>query len=202
MSAFEFAFTLFGLVLGLAMAEILAGFARVLKARSAAPGTGPEATRHIRIGWLTPAIATVVTYDLITSWLMAWQSRDAIPINMFTLAGGTLATAIYFIAASMVWPDDPAEWPDLDAWFDRHKGQIGGAIVLANLGFTTVDLLTGGTRIPVWQFVYVGLAGALIFTRRRWQSAVAVGGLLAAWREWWRQRDGEDRWPLRIEAIF
>ena len=174
MSAFEFAFTLFGLVLGLAMAEVLAGFVRVLKARSKAP----DETQRIRIGWLTPAIAVVVVYDLITSWLMAWQAREMIPITLMTLLGGTLATAIYYVAASLVWPDEPAEWPDLDAWFDRHKGQIGGAIVLANVGFTTVDLLTGPNAVPVWQVLYVGAAAGLVATRRRWQSALAVAVLV------------------------
>ncbi|MBO9499966.1 MAG: hypothetical protein J7483_10970 [Novosphingobium sp.] len=174
MSAFEFAFTLFGLVLGLAMAEVLAGFVRVLKARSKAPGESAK----IRIGWLTPAIGAIVLLDLITSWLLAWKARELIPITMLTLSGGTLATALYFVAASLVWPDEPAEWPDLDAWFDRHKGQIGGAIVAANVGFSACAVLTGAGTVPVLQVIYIASAAALIVTRRRWQSAIVVVALL------------------------
>ncbi|HEY6817545.1 MAG TPA: hypothetical protein VI168_18565 [Croceibacterium sp.] len=180
MSAFEFAFTLFGLVLGLAMAEVLAGFVRVLKARSKAPGESAP----IRIGWLTPAIGAIVLVDLITSWLLAWDAREVIPINLLSLIGGTVVTALYFVAASLVWPDEPANWPDLDVWFDRHKGQIGGAIVAANVGFSTIDALTGTNGVPLWQFLYIGCAAALIFTRRRWQSAIAVGGLVVLIVQW------------------
>ena len=39
MTAFDFAFTLFGLVIGLAFAEVLKGGVGVLKARSASPGS-------------------------------------------------------------------------------------------------------------------------------------------------------------------
>jgi hypothetical protein len=174
MTAFEFAFTLFGLVLGLAMAEVLAGFVRVLKARTAAP----EQSATIRIGWLTPAIGLLVTLDLVSTWMVAWTAREAIPISFLTLILGTAATALYFVAASLVWPDDPERWPDLDAWFERHKGQIGGAIAAANAG-SMVDLLVHPGSLPVLQFAYIALALALIGTRRRWQSGLAIAAMLA-----------------------
>ena len=50
MSAFEMMFTLLGLLLGLAIAEILAGLSRALRLlRTAKP---------VRIGWLTPLLGT------------------------------------------------------------------------------------------------------------------------------------------------
>ena len=47
MSAFDLVFALFGLLLGLALCEVLAGFARVLKLKRGA--------RPVRIGWRSPA---------------------------------------------------------------------------------------------------------------------------------------------------
>ena len=43
MSNFEFVFSLFGLLLGLALAEVLGGF-----------GTAIQHRRKVKIGWLTP----------------------------------------------------------------------------------------------------------------------------------------------------
>jgi hypothetical protein len=174
MSAFDFSFTLFGLVLGLAMAEVLAGFGRVLKARSAAP----DRSTKIRIGWLTPMIGLLVTLDLVSTWQLAWNSRQNIPITFAVLIGGTIVTAVYYIAATLVWPDKPANWPDLDDWFDRHKGQIGGAIALANVGFSAVQWLAAPAPVPLVQYLYIGLAASLTVTRRRWQSGVALAGML------------------------
>jgi hypothetical protein len=119
MKPFDFAFTLFSLVLGLALAEVLTGLARALKARSPAPGE----TAAIRIGWLTPAIGALVMIDVISTWLLAWTSRENIAITFPTLIFGTAVSALYYVAASLVWPEHPAHWPDTDAWFDRHKGR-------------------------------------------------------------------------------
>lgn len=78
MSAFEFSFTLFGLVLGLALTAVPAGFVSVLKARSSVPGEAVV----IRVGWLTPLMALVVTFDLITFWLATWKLRDNIDVTL------------------------------------------------------------------------------------------------------------------------
>ena len=125
MSAFEFAFTLFGLILGLALTAVLAGFVSVLKARSSAPG---EAVA-IRVGWLTPLVALVVIFDLITFWLAAWNLRENVVVTLPLLLFGAALTSIYFVTASLVFPDHPERWADLDQWFDAHKAQIAAGIV-------------------------------------------------------------------------
>jgi hypothetical protein len=181
MEAFDFAFTLFGLVLGLAMAEVLGGFARVLKARGAAPGkTGAAAVRTpIRVGWLTPGIAVAVLLGLIGTWILAWNARAGIPITFATLIAGTAVAGVYYIAANLVWPGDLDEWPDLDDWFDAHKRQIGGAITLATLGFGAVDwsINPKAAALPL-QLLYLAMPAALMVTRRRWQSGLAIAVML------------------------
>jgi hypothetical protein len=180
MSPFEFSFTLFGLVLGLAMAELLGGLARVLRARSPAK----DLSASIRIGWFTPALALVVALDLIASWNLAWRTLSNVPVNTITLTIGFFETGMYFLAATLVWPDAPGDWPDVDRWFARHKAQVGGAITAANLGFSAIYawLEPGHYASPlkaIGQVLYVLAAASLIFTRRPWQSAVALGVLLA-----------------------
>ena len=66
MTAFEFIFPLFGLLLGLSYAEMLAGLARALKSH-----------RHIRIGWLTPLLGLLVLINLTMFWFGAWQFRSS-----------------------------------------------------------------------------------------------------------------------------
>jgi hypothetical protein len=187
MEAFDFAFTLFGLVLGLAMAEVLGGLVRVLKARSTAPAVrarpiaSGSATlgEHIRVGWLTPAIALLVVLDLLSSWMLAWISRGVMPLTFAALLGGTAASALYYIAASLVWPDDPREWPDLDDWFDRHKAQIAGAIAVANVGYFAIQLFNGFEALYLGQeLLYIALAVLLTLTRRRWQSGAVMSAML------------------------
>jgi len=177
MDKFEFAFTLFGLVLGLAITAVLSGFVGVLKARS----SRPNEHLTIRIGWLTPLLAFVVISDLITFWLLAWNLRDFIAVNQMFLTVGAVLSALYFVVASLIFPDDPKMWPNLDDWFDRHKGQIGAGIGMANIGYAIISSIEAGTfgRIPLFHYAYVLLMLSLVFTRRRSHSMIALVAVAA-----------------------
>lgn len=176
MSGFDFAFTLFGLVLGLAMAEVLAGFVRVLKARSASESK----KRTIRIGWMTPVMGGIVVIDLVTAWNLAWLTLQEVSISIPVLVAGMVETGLYFIAASLVWPDEAKDWADLDNWFDRHKAQIGICLALANVGFWLLYNASGiYSGLPPALAPYILATAALPFTRTRRQSAWALAVLVA-----------------------
>jgi hypothetical protein len=57
MTAFEFVFPLFGLLVGLTYTEMLSGLARALKS-----------SRHVRIGWLVPLLGVLVLINLTMFW--------------------------------------------------------------------------------------------------------------------------------------
>jgi hypothetical protein len=118
MTPFEFVFALFGLLLGLSLAEVLSGLARTLKQR-----------RAVRLGWLTPLLGLLVMLDLGAFWALAWAIRDAIPANYLTLLVAMVATGLYFLAATLVFPDEPTQWKDLDAYYFAHKKQVLGGIL-------------------------------------------------------------------------
>ena len=122
MSGFEFIFSLFGLILGLALAEGLGGLAKALKA-----------SHRVRIGWPTALLGLFVSGDVVTFWMYGWSLRDLLPLSWPVLFGGFLVTAIYFVAASLVFPDDPEEWSDLGAYFDKHYRKVLGGILLCNI---------------------------------------------------------------------
>lgn len=163
MSGFEFFFSLFGLLLGLALAEGLGGLARALKAR-----------HRVRIGWPTALLGLVVSCDVVTFWMYGWSMRDLIPINWPTLFGAFLVAAVYYLAASLVFPDDPEEWADLDSHFDKHRRKVLGGILVANIALlAAVVVLTGlpgathpRTIVVTWSFFPVSLLAILARDRR------------------------------------
>ncbi|NIJ36504.1 hypothetical protein FHR22_001153 [Sphingopyxis panaciterrae] len=122
MSEFEFTMSLFGLILGLALAEGLGGLARALKA-----------SHRVRIGWPTALLGLFVSADVVTFWMYGWSVRNLLPLSWPVLFGGFLVTAIYFIAASLVFPDDPEAWDDLNTHFDKHRRTVLGGIFLCNV---------------------------------------------------------------------
>jgi hypothetical protein len=124
MTTFEFAFSLFGLLLGFTLVEVLAGIVRTTRREGLA-------TRHL---YLTTALGVLVALDLITFWTVLYAAREVIPANNLTLYIGFLISGLYYWAASMIFPgagDAPA---DLDAHYFRVRRKVLGAIIVCNLG--------------------------------------------------------------------
>lgn len=125
MSAFEFFFSFYGLLLGLSVAELAGGFARLLHER-----------HRVRFGWLTPLLALFVALDLATFWNQAWRFFRGAPFNPALLLIGLAIAATFYVAASITFPRVTAEGVetriDLDKHFWAHRGVIFGCVLAAN----------------------------------------------------------------------
>lgn len=174
MSNFEFALSLFGLVFGLSIVEVMAGFGRVLRARP-----------KVRLGWPTPLLGILLIIDLVTFWTNAWELREALPPSFWTLLAGTAIAAIYYLSASVLFPHDLDEWTDLDAYFVRHKAQVILGIIAANLLFGACASALTGSYPTGWVLVkhlaFSALSIAVIFARWRWLETVLLLTLLACY---------------------
>ncbi len=126
MSPFELVFAVYGLLLGLAIAEVLGGFSRTLKLK--------RGTRPVKIGWLTPLLGLLVILDLTSFWVIAWEVREQIAANYLTLIGVLTIVGIYYLAATLIFPDAPEEWPDFDDWYDKQNRLVIGGLLAANVG--------------------------------------------------------------------
>jgi len=163
MSGFEFIFSLFGLLLGLALAEGLGGLSRALKA-----------SHRVRIGWPTALLGIFVSCDVVTFWMYGWSLRDTLPLTWPVLFGGFVVTAIYYVAASLVFPDAPEEWDDLNGHFDKHRRTVLAGVLICNVALlaTTAALVglpgAGSLRMIVvsWSFFPVALLAIVLRDRR------------------------------------
>ena len=126
MSDFEFIFTLYSLLLGLSMAEILAGLGRAIERRAISP---TDASRRLKLGWLTPLLATFVILDLLSFWSFAWFVREELAVNRYTLLGVTAFACAYYVAARLVFPGESNEPDDLDDHFFRVRRVVLGILL-------------------------------------------------------------------------
>ncbi len=162
MSGFEFIFSLFGLLLGLALAEGLGGLSRAIKASD-----------KVRIGYPTALLGIFVSCDVVTFWMYGWTLRDLLPLRWGVLFGGFVVTGIYYVSASLIFPDDPEEWRDLDTHFDRNGRKVLIGVLLCNVALvaTTVALLgmipfTPRMIVTTWSFFPVTLLAIAVRDRR------------------------------------
>lgn len=178
MSAFEFFFSFYGLLLGLSVAALVGGFSSVLHER-----------QRVRFGWLTPLLALFVAVDLVTFWNQAWIFfRDA-PFNPVLLLLGLAIASTFYVAASVTFPRLSAEGIDkridLDVHFWEHRSVVFGCILAAN---AIVWILLGALALSdaAWAAVWtprltigvvifaVGTSVAAFARRRR----VVIGALI------------------------
>ncbi|MES2173139.1 MAG: hypothetical protein V4523_04250 [Pseudomonadota bacterium] len=181
MSGFDLVFAAFGLLLGLAISEVLGGFSRALKLKRGA--------KPVRIGWLTPLLGLFVLLDLTSFWLTAFEARAQMDANYLTLTAVLALVGVYYLAATLIFPDEPEEWPDFDDWYDRHKRLVIGGVLTANIGIIIGQNLlefyqpSGGPEpsdtVTAWALLalvgLIGLLVALLFVRsRRWNVAMLI----------------------------
>jgi hypothetical protein len=144
MSAFEFFFTLYGLVLGLSVVEIVSGVARLAHDR-----------RGVKVGLLTPALALLMLLDLSNFWVSAYSRLQGHELSYSVLVISLAVSSLYYVAASVVFPRDFGAEPDFDAVFMRHRRLVMSALIICGLlAFEVLPMLTAEgrqARLAAWR---------------------------------------------------
>jgi hypothetical protein len=169
MDTFSFVFSLFGLLMGLALAEVIGGFGTILEIR-----------HRVRVGWLSPLLALLIAFDLTSFWMVAWQIREAIPVNFISLMVGLFIFGIYYLIAQLAFPDDIELWPDLDDYYWRHKRLLLGGMYTCNLVALAGQQIIGlnpfgdaNTMYALAAFTF-GMAGAILLPGKRLNIAFLI----------------------------
>lgn len=161
MTAFEFVFPLFGLLVGLSYTEMLGGLARILKS-----------PRDVRVGWLVPLLGLLVLTNLTMFWYGAWQLRHLASPTSGTLLTTLLVGGVYFLAASLVFPNAGDPVADLDDHFLATRRTALLAITFCNvIGLGLIGDNAGWAMRPIWwavngTFLAVLIASAFVPGKR------------------------------------
>ena len=122
MDRFGFFFTFYGLILGLAVAELLGGFAGMVRA---------HALKKLEA---QTALVGLLTFILIcATWVDAWNMDRSITLNFGDLWAPILVATFYYLAAAVIFPRDPQQYPHLRAYFAARRKFIIGMLFAAEL---------------------------------------------------------------------
>lgn len=175
MSAFEFFFSFYGLLLGLSVAVIATGMTTAIQHR-----------KSIKLGWLTPMLAAFVALDIATFWTQAWGSFRAAPFSYGLLVIGMLIALTYFAAASLVFPHQMKDGDNIDDHFWANKKLVLLLIIAANIVMGVLsfvffpalsrDDLIGGIVVFAGQMLVMGVGA---FAKGPRVFAAPVGLLIA-----------------------
>ena len=104
------------------MTELLGGFAGMVRAKA--------------LRQLEPqtALLALLTFILIcATWIDAWDSLKTITLDFSGLWAPILLATFYYLAAAVVFPHDPREYPRLATYFAERKRFTIGMLLAAEL---------------------------------------------------------------------
>jgi hypothetical protein len=107
---FGFFFGFYGLILGLAVAELLNGL-----------GALARAGELRRLGWQTGLLGLFLLLVVCATWIDAWESLRGVSLDFDGLWAPILIAVLYYLAAAVTFPKNPSEWTSLDDYFVQRK---------------------------------------------------------------------------------
>jgi hypothetical protein len=167
---FEHSFTLIGLVLGLALAELLSGLVRLVRTHGIKP-----------LGLLTPMLAAHVIFDITTFWAILWTMRSELPDSIWPVLGfGIVLTCMYYVAASYVLPSASSDKIDLDAYYMSHRRLVLGIILACFVLLILLRSFEAGRLVGIDSVVicYVVATSLTLLAPGKWASIVGLAVLI------------------------
>jgi hypothetical protein len=164
MTAFDLIVRLFGLLLGLAMGEVLSGFVRTLRMKL---GVVEAPVGGLRIGWLVPLLGLLIVLSQLSFWLTFYELHGRMPLNLLVLLCIFVVVGGFYLVSGLVFPIQPERWPDFDAYFMKVRRAVVGGLLAIELSATAylARLEYEGEQIAITtgDMNPVGLVAAFLF---------------------------------------
>jgi hypothetical protein len=179
---FQYEAIYLGIIVGLALANILTSFHKLIDA-------GPRVHWH----WLAPAVALYASLLTLGEFWSVWERQNSTGHRMFfTWLPLAFAFAILFLFCAASLPDDVSEDRlDLKDYYFSNRKRIWGfsmAVHLLNLTSWTISAVDHGHAVQYllqnWHpyfgnLVEAGLSLAAMFTRSEWLQAAILLAMAA-----------------------
>lgn len=135
MTDIEFLLSLYGILLGFSLAEVLGGLARLVEARKSAD------SGKLLFG----ALGILLLVDVALFWSWMWDIREHVTVTVGTILFGLVVASFYYVAAYLAFPRVITSGTKLNRHFSDIKWWVLGPILAANaLTLVGVLLLTRG----------------------------------------------------------
>ena len=96
MSDFEYVATFYALLLGLAVANVVIGFADMWRDRE-----------RLSIGWAPPLLASAVLLGAMNTWLSTWEVHRQVTVDAWQMIAALgICLPYVFVSRAMTPPDD------------------------------------------------------------------------------------------------
>jgi len=134
MDSFSYFIVFYSLILGLALTELLGGFAHMVRAKTLK-----------KLESQTALLAFFVLVDICSVWMDSWLALKHVTVDFAGLWAPVLLAICLYLAASVVFPHDEADHERLARYYGERKPFIVGLLI-------AVEMLTHVTYLPVFEY--------------------------------------------------
>ena len=172
MSLFEFLMVLVSLIIGLGVAELLTGVARVIRNRDS-----------VRVYWVHGTFIVIVFLALLQQWWESWGARD-VPawtfLGLLMMLGGPIGL---FLIAHLLFPEE-FEGVDFQDYYYECMTSVLWIAIASILVSTTFRPVVFGGQLLTWDnlssLLIMALFIVMVFTRNAVFHGVAAVVVLSA----------------------
>jgi hypothetical protein len=169
MDGFNFLFSFYGLLLGLAVASVTTGFADMWRSHERLP-----------VGRALPLLGLFILLAAAEQWVSFWQSRNSLTMGSWELLTGlAMALPYIFVSQAMTPRDHDARWASLEDYYETHRRTLLAVLSVPPVisfvfnvtfgGLSVVDAIEYGLRF--------GIPALLIAVNKRWVQHIGLIGL-------------------------
>lgn len=170
MTPFEHLFSFYGLLLGLAAANVATGFAETWRDR-----------RQVAIGVCGPLIALVVLLGAMNLWLSFWAARDSVTLSgwrMISVAG--VALPYVFISRAM-FPGASGAASLEDQYFAHRRVMLVALAISPIVSMVSTAIVNQSLPLnlnSLWLALRIATPAALLFVNSRVVNRLGLGALV------------------------
>jgi hypothetical protein len=180
LSALEFYFSFFSLIMGIAVANVGIGFGKLWRAKE-----------KVNVGLCLPLLGAWLLSHAILNWLFAWNALQAVSVTATTLVTGLLVALPYVVVSTVMFPEDADSHSSLDEFYLPHARLVMVAMMIPTSASMIGGLLSwqeywAGELIERFVVVYL-VPLVLIFWRNLWAHRIGLA-LALALMVWWLYR--------------
>lgn len=174
MGGFEYVFTFYSLLLGLAAANVATGLADVWRDR-----------RGAKLGWFVPALGFIVLLLLMRQWIAYWSFREVMTLSTPRMIAAACVALPFVFVSRLIFPASSSAAP-LDDHFFAHRRAILLGLAASPFAALTAGFLNDGLAPSPWNATGVLLPIALIPFKNRLVNLAGLALLAgrAVWGVW------------------
>lgn len=149
MTPFEHLFSFYGLLLGLAAANVATGFAETWRDR-----------RHVAIGVCGPLIATIVLLGAMNLWLSFWAVRESVTLSGWRMIGVAGIALPYVFISRAMFPGAGGV-PSLEDQYFAYRRVMLMAMATSPMVSMITNLLVNHGLLLNWNTLWLALRTAV-----------------------------------------